>query len=106
LAKHEFSAGTMADGYSRAGAALGVVAATSGGGSLNLIPGLGESFASRVSVLVLVGQPPTTLDGRGSFQDTSGHNGSLMAQLTLAVSGDRQLRVPARAGPRPATGAL
>ena len=50
LAKHEFSAATMADGYSRAGAGLGVVAATSGGGSLNLVPGLGESFASRVPV--------------------------------------------------------
>lgn len=31
LAKHEFSAATMADGYSRSGAGVGVVAATSGG---------------------------------------------------------------------------
>jgi acetolactate synthase-1/2/3 large subunit len=80
LAKHEFSAATMADGYSRSGAGLGVVAATSGGGSLNLIPGLGESLASRVPVLALVGQPPTTMDGRGSFQDTSGRNGALDAE--------------------------
>jgi acetolactate synthase-1/2/3 large subunit len=87
LAKHEFSAATMADGYSRGGAALGVAAATSGGGALNLVPGLGESFASRIPVLALVGQPPTTLDGRGSFQDTSGHNGSLNAEaLFSAVS--------------------
>ena len=61
LAKHEFSAATMADGCSRGGTALGVVAATSGGGSLNLVAGLGESFTSRVPVLALVGQPPTTL---------------------------------------------
>jgi acetolactate synthase-1/2/3 large subunit len=40
LAKHEFSAATMADGYSRSGAGLGVVAATSGGGCLNTVPGL------------------------------------------------------------------
>ncbi len=76
LAKHEFSAATMADGYSRVGAGpgrgLGVVMATSGGGSLNLVAGLGESLASRVPVLALVGQPPTAMDGRGSFQDTSG----------------------------------
>ncbi|OBB29062.1 acetolactate synthase [Mycolicibacterium peregrinum] len=84
LAKHEFSAATMADGYSRAGAGLGVVAATSGGASLNLVPGLGESFASRVPVLALVGQPPSTQDGRGSFQDTSGHNGSLNAEALFA----------------------
>jgi acetolactate synthase I/II/III large subunit len=87
LAKHEFSAVTMADGYSRGTSALGVVMATSGGGSLNLVPGLGESLASRVPILVLVGQPPTTLDGCGSFQDTSGMNGSLNAEaLFSAVS--------------------
>jgi acetolactate synthase I/II/III large subunit len=84
LAKHEFSAATMADGYSRSGAGLGVVAATSGGGALNLLPGLGESFASRIPVLALVGQPATTMDGRGSFQDTSGRNGSLNAEALFA----------------------
>jgi acetolactate synthase I/II/III large subunit len=84
LAKHEFSAATMADGYSRSGAGLGVVAATSGGGALNLIPGLGESFTSRVPVLALVGQPATAMDGRGSFQDTSGRNGSLDAEALFS----------------------
>ena len=84
LAKHEFSAATMADGYSRSGAGLGVVAATSGGGALNLLPGLGESFTSRIPVLALVGQPATTMDGRGSFQDTSGRNGSLNAEALFS----------------------
>lgn len=87
LAKHEFSAATMADGYSRSGAGLGVVAATSGGGALNLVAGLGESLASRVPVLALVGQAPSILDGRGSFQDTSGRNGAIdAAALFSAVS--------------------
>lgn len=87
LAKHEFSAATMADGYSRAVSRIGVVAATSGGGSLNLVAGLGESLASRVPVLALVGQAPTAMDGRGSFQDTSGRSGSLDAvALFSAVS--------------------
>ena len=85
LAKHEFSAATMADGYSRATASLGVVAATSGGGALNLVAGLGESYASRVPVLALVGQSPTTLDGRGAFQDTSGCNGSLNAEAVFSA---------------------
>ncbi|EUA07054.1 thiamine pyrophosphate enzyme, N-terminal TPP binding domain protein [Mycobacterium xenopi 4042] len=63
------------------------MAATSGGAALNLVPGLGESLASRVPVLALVGQPATTMDGRGSFQDTSGRNGSLDAEaLFSAVS--------------------
>ncbi|OMC38831.1 acetolactate synthase [Mycobacterium sp. GA-1841] len=87
LAKHEFSAAAMADGYSRSGAGIGVVAATSGGGCLNTVPGLGESLAGRVPVLALIGQAPTVLDGRGAFQDTSGDNGSLDAQsLFSAVS--------------------
>ena len=85
LAKHEFSAATMADGYSRAGCGLGVVMATSGGGALNLVPGLGESLASRIPVLALVGQAPTTLDGRGSFQDTSGSNGALDAEALFST---------------------
>ena len=84
LAKHEFSAATMADGYSRSGAGLGVVAATSGGGALNLIPALGESFTSRIPVLALVGQPATGMDGMGSFQDTSGRNGSLNAEALFS----------------------
>ncbi|HKV19765.1 MAG TPA: thiamine pyrophosphate-dependent enzyme [Mycobacterium sp.] len=87
LAKHEFSAATMADGYSRSGAGLGVVAATSGGGCLNTVAGLGEALASRVPVLALIGQPPMPLDGRGAFQDTSGRNGALDGEaLFSAVS--------------------
>lgn len=87
VAKHEFSAAAMADGYSRSGNNVGVVAATSGGGALNLVPGLGESLSNRVPVLALVGQPPATMDGRGSWGDTSGRNGSLNAEaLFSAVS--------------------
>ena len=85
LAKHEFAAATMADGYSRGGAGLGVVAATSGGGALNLVAGLGEALTSRVPVLALVGQTPTPMDGLGSFQDTSGRNGSLDAEAVFSA---------------------
>ncbi|KDE98478.1 acetolactate synthase [Mycolicibacterium aromaticivorans JS19b1 = JCM 16368] len=85
VAKHEFSAAAMADAYSRAGAGIGVVCATSGGGALNTIPGLGESFASRVPVLALIGQPPTSSDGLGSFQDTSGVNGALHGEALFAA---------------------
>ncbi|MFE9579361.1 thiamine pyrophosphate-binding protein [Nocardia sp. NPDC006044] len=79
IAKHEFAAATMADGYARSTGGLGVVAATSGGGAMNLVAGLAESYASRVPVLALVGQPPTTLEGKGAFQDTSGHAGTIDA---------------------------
>jgi acetolactate synthase-1/2/3 large subunit len=80
VAKHEFAAATMADGYARATGRMGVVAATSGGGAMNLLPGLAEAHASRIPVLALVGQPPTGLEGRGAFQDTSGKAGSFDAR--------------------------
>ncbi|MFE4698264.1 thiamine pyrophosphate-binding protein [Streptomyces sp. NPDC056738] len=79
VAKHEFSAVTMADGYARTTQRLGVVAATSGGGAMNLVPGLAEAYASRVPLLALVGQPPTVQEGEGAFQDTSGKGGSFDA---------------------------
>jgi acetolactate synthase-1/2/3 large subunit len=84
VAKHEFSAVTMADGYARATGRLGVVAATSGGGAMNLVPGLAEAYASRVPLLALVGQPPTPQDGRGAFQDSSGKGGSFDAGRVFA----------------------
>ncbi|WP_227997610.1 thiamine pyrophosphate-binding protein [Nocardia australiensis] len=84
VAKHEFSAATMADGYARSTSGLGVVCATSGGGTMNLVAGLAESFASRVPVLALIGQPPTVLEGRGAFQDTSGQPGTIDAVALLS----------------------
>ncbi|KTD06386.1 acetolactate synthase [Legionella gratiana] len=80
LAKHEFSAGCMADGYSRVSRSLGVVMSTSGGGALNLVPALGESLASEQPVLAIVGMPPQSLEGKGAFQDSSGLNGSLRGE--------------------------
>ncbi|ETT25537.1 Acetolactate synthase [Rhodococcus rhodochrous ATCC 21198] len=79
VAKHEFGAATMADGYARITGGLGVVAATSGGGAMNLVAGLAESYTSQVPVLALIGQPPTTLEGRGAFQDSSGQAGTIHA---------------------------
>ncbi|MFF3568531.1 thiamine pyrophosphate-binding protein [Nocardia jiangxiensis] len=81
VAKHEFSAATMADGYARVTAGLGVVAATSGGGAMNLVAGLAESFTSRVPVLALVGQPPTDQEGHGAFQDSGGKAGTIDAAM-------------------------
>lgn len=87
VAKHEFAAATMADGYARATGRLAVVVATSGGGAMNLVAGLAESFASGVPVLALVGQPPTSQEGKGAFQDSSGRGGAFdAAALYLPIS--------------------
>src|SRR5262249_8756052 len=84
LCKHEHGAGTAADAYARVSRGLGVVFATSGGGTLNLVHALGEARACRVPVLAIVGEPPSVLQGQGAFQDTSGRGGGVDAAQGLA----------------------
>ncbi|WP_280445752.1 thiamine pyrophosphate-binding protein, partial [Nocardia brasiliensis] len=95
VAKHEFGAATMADGYARTTNRLGVVVATSGGGALNLVAALGESFDSRTPVLALVGQPPRPREGRGAVQGTGGGHGRIAARRQLGPGA----RVCRRLGP-------
>ena len=87
LGKHEHAAGTAADAYARISGGLGVVMVTSGGGAMNLVHALAEARASRVPLLAIVGEPPTDLQGRGAFQDTSGRGGAVdAAEVFRAVS--------------------
>jgi acetolactate synthase I/II/III large subunit len=72
LTKSEDGAAFMADCRARVHRTLGVCCSTSGGGMMNLIAGIAESYAESVPVLALVGQPPSTLAGLGAFQDSSG----------------------------------
>ncbi|WP_296153235.1 thiamine pyrophosphate-binding protein [Pseudonocardia sp. SCN 73-27] len=86
VAKHEFSAVAMADGYFRASCRLAAAMTTSGGGSLNALAALGEAAASGVPLLALLGEPPSNLAGKGAFQDQSGSAGSMdLAHAVQAV---------------------
>lgn len=101
VAKHEFSAAAMADGYSRVTGRLAVAVSTSGAGAMNLVPGVAEAYASRVPLLAIVGQPPRPLQGRGAFQDTSGLAGSFDAYHLFSSISRHCVRVddPAEIGP-------
>src|SRR6185437_4354240 len=79
LAKSEVGAAFMADARARVHRTLGVCCATSGGGMMNLAVGIAEAYAESVPVLALIGQPPSKLDGRGAFQDSSGMGRSVDA---------------------------
>jgi acetolactate synthase-1/2/3 large subunit len=72
LAKSEVGAAFMADARARIHGTLGVCCATSGGGMMNLAVGIAEAYAESVPVLAIVGQIPSTLEGAGGFQDSSG----------------------------------
>jgi acetolactate synthase-1/2/3 large subunit len=89
LCKHEHAAGSAADAYARLSGGLGVVLVTSGGGAMNLVHAIAEARASRVRLLALVGEPPTSQQGRGAFQDTSGLGGCVdAAAIFSAVTPD------------------
>ncbi len=79
LAKSEYSAAFMADGFARMHGNFGVCCSTSGGGMMNLAVGVAESYADSVPLLAIIGQPPSYLEGKGAFQDSSGKNGSVDA---------------------------
>lgn len=72
MAKSEDGAAFMADCRARVHRGLGVCCSTSGGGMMNLIAGIAESYTDSVPVLALVGQPPSSLEGKGAFQDSCG----------------------------------
>lgn len=71
IVKHEANAVACAEGYYLATQTPGLVFSTSGGGAFNLIPPLIEARGNGVPMLALVGQIPSTLEGRGGFQDSS-----------------------------------
>lgn len=72
LARSEAGAAFMADSRARIHHTLGVCCCTSGGGMMNLAAGIAEAYQESVPVLAIIGQPPTTLHGKGGFQDSSG----------------------------------
>ncbi|HYO64657.1 MAG TPA: thiamine pyrophosphate-binding protein [Archangium sp.] len=71
-ARHECGAAFMAYGYAQATRNLGVVCATSGAGTTNLVTGVATAFAASVPLLVLTGQVPTSSFGRNAFQEGTG----------------------------------
>jgi acetolactate synthase I/II/III large subunit len=81
LAKSEDGAAFMADCRARVHKTLGVCCATSGGGMMNLIAGISESYADSVPVLALVGQPSSAFEGLGAFQDSSGVGSTVNAMM-------------------------
>lgn len=71
LAKHEEGAAFMADGYARVSGKLGVCYSTSGPGATNLVSGVANAYTDNVPVLVITGQVPTSIYGKGTFQDST-----------------------------------
>jgi len=71
LSKHEEGAAFMADGYARVSGKIGVCYATSGPGATNLVSGVATAYMDNIPLLVITGQVPTSIYGKGTFQDST-----------------------------------
>jgi len=71
LSKHEEGAAFMADGYARISGKLGVCYATSGPGTTNLMTGVATAYVDNVPLLVITGQVPMSIYGKGTLQDST-----------------------------------
>lgn len=91
--RHEQSATYMADGYARTSGKPGVAMVVPGPGMLNATAGLATAYACSTPVLLLVGQIPSTMLGRGhgalhEIPDQTGILRSLTKWTGMAESPD------------------
>ena len=69
LASHEQHACHAADGYARATGKVGVVLATSGPGSTNLVTGIATAMLDSVPIVAITGNVGRAMIGKDSFQE-------------------------------------
>ncbi|MES9978609.1 MAG: thiamine pyrophosphate-binding protein [Candidatus Thiodiazotropha sp. 6PLUC5] len=77
LAKHEQGAAFMAGGYAKSSEKVSACIATAGPGATNLLTGIANAYADKQPVLVITGEAPTYIFGKGGLQESSGEGGSL-----------------------------
>jgi acetolactate synthase-1/2/3 large subunit len=70
LPRHEQGGAFAAEAYGRATGKAGVAIATSGPGATNLVTGVADAFMDSVPMVVITGQVPRPMIGRGAFQET------------------------------------
>ena len=92
LAKHEQGAAFMACGYNRASGNIGACITTAGPGATNLVTGIANAYADKQAILIITGETPTYIFGKGGLQESSGEGGSIN-QCALFDSITRYSRV-------------
>lgn len=72
--RHESGAVFAAAGYAQATGKPGVVLVTSGPGLLNTVTGIASAFCDGIPVVVLAGEVPRSVQGKGALQEGSSHH--------------------------------
>jgi acetolactate synthase-1/2/3 large subunit len=70
LPRHEQGGAFAAGGYARASGKTGVAIATSGPGATNLVTGVADAYMDSVPLVLITGQVPRHMIGKGAFQET------------------------------------
>ena len=70
LPRHEQGGAFAADGYARASGKCGVAIATSGPGATNLVTGVADAYMDSIPLILITGQVPRAMIGKGAFQET------------------------------------
>src|ERR1700730_1475337 len=70
LPRHEQGGAFAAEGYARATRRAGVCMATSGPGATNLVTGIADAYMDSIPLVVITGQVPQSMIGKGGFQET------------------------------------
>lgn len=83
--KHEAGAMFAAAGYARTTGKLGVVLVTSGPGITNAMTGLASAWCDGIPVLLLAGEVPRKVYGKGALQEGSSYNLDILG-MTAHVS--------------------
>ena len=95
--RHESGALFAAAGYAHATGRLGVAAVTSGPGVLNAMTGLASAHCDGLPVLLLVGEVPRKVHGRGALQDGSSHGLNIIGMTRHITKMSAELVDPANA---------
>jgi acetolactate synthase-1/2/3 large subunit len=74
VTRHESEAVFAAAGYAMTAGTVGVVFVTSGPGLTNALTGLAAVKCDRIPVVILAGEVPRPLQGKGALQDGSAHH--------------------------------
>ncbi|MDP3037792.1 MAG: thiamine pyrophosphate-binding protein, partial [Rhodocyclaceae bacterium] len=77
LVKHEQGAAFMASGHARVSGGIAACITTAGPGATNLVTGIASAYADRQPILIITGETPTYIFGKGGLQESSGEGGAI-----------------------------
>ncbi len=87
LVKHEQGAAFMAGGTARTKGRVSACITTAGPGATNLVTGIANAYVDRLPVIIITGETPTHVFGKGGLQESSGEGGSVdQSQLFAGIT--------------------